>query len=91
MDEEMNSPFLLACVYSFEKIDVLSALIRAGSNPKARNRSGNTAIHLVCSSASAGHSALQTVKFLHNNYGIELETLNSLGQDAPWMAVLGGT
>ena len=90
MDDDGNSPFLLACLYSFDRIEPLSALLRAGANPKARNRHGNTAVHLVCSSASPIRSALPTIKFLYTNYGLALDTKNASGLDALWPAVARG-
>lgn len=90
MDDDGNSPFLLACMYSYDRIEPLSALLRAGSNPKARNRHGNTAIHIVCASASPTRSALVTIKFLYTNYALPLDTKNASGLDALWPAVARG-
>ncbi len=90
MDDDCNSPFLLACIYSFDRLETLMALLRAGANPRAKNRFGNTAIHMVCSYASPTRSALAAVKLLHVNFGVLLETRNINGLDALWPAVARG-
>jgi hypothetical protein len=73
------TPFLVACVWGF--LDVVLELLKLGVDPDARNRGGNSGLHLA---SRYGRTEILKALLLH---GFDVDAKNESGQTALDLAV----